>query len=123
MNETTRKQRVLVVDDDPRIVRFIRLKLTASGYQVFTATGGEEALELVRAEQPDIMVLDIIMPDMDGFEVLRRLRTLSPLPAIVFSARLENGPKALSLGASDFLVKPFDIDDLVGRIQRTLSHR
>ena len=66
----TPRQRVLVVDDDPRIERFIRLKLTASGYQVFTAACGDEALELVRVEQPDIIVLDIIMPGMDGFEVL-----------------------------------------------------
>jgi two-component system KDP operon response regulator KdpE len=123
MNEMTPRQRVLVIDDDPRIVRFTRLKLTASGYQVFTAACGEEALELVRVEQPDIIVLDIIMPGMDGFEVLQKLRALSDLPVIVFSARPENGPRALSLGASDFLVKPFDINDLAMRIQRTLGHR
>jgi DNA-binding response OmpR family regulator len=116
-----KQQRVLVADDDPRIVRFIRLKLTASGYQVFTATSGAEALELVAREKPDIMILDVIMPGIDGFEVLQKLSALSDLPVIVFSARPDNGPKALSLGASDFLVKPFDIDDLVGRIQRTLG--
>jgi DNA-binding response OmpR family regulator len=115
------KQRVLVVDDDLRIVRFIRLKLTASGYQVSATTDGGEALELARAEQPDVTVLDIIMPGMDGFEVLRKLRAFCDRPVIVISARSENGPEALKLGASDFMLKPFDINDLVARIQRALG--
>ena len=118
---TTGRQRILIVDDDPRIVRFIRVKLTASGYQVFTAAGGEEALDVVRDSRPDIMILDIIMPGMDGFKVLQQVRGSSSMPVIALSARSENGPKALSLGACDFIVKPFDVDSLVTMIQEKLG--
>ena len=122
MNETRRK-RVLVVDDEPPILRILGIKLRVSGYEVITALNGREALELVNSASPDIMLLDIIMPGMDGFQVLRKLRTYSSLPVIAFSARPENAEEALRLGANDFLAKPFDVDDLVMRVRKILDHK
>jgi two-component system KDP operon response regulator KdpE len=113
----------MVVDDDPRIVRFMRLKLITSGFEVSTAGSGEEALEMMGDKFPDIIVLDIIMPGIDGFEVLRRLREGSDVPVIAFSARPENSLQALKLGADDFITKPFDVDDLVQRVRQLLKSR
>jgi DNA-binding response OmpR family regulator len=117
------KKRIFVVDDERAIVKILGIKLRVSGYEVITASKGPDALELIDSAQPDIVLLDVIMPGMDGFGVLRELRTRSALPVIVFSARAENGQKALSLGADDFLAKPFDVDDLVKRIEMMLDHK
>ena len=119
--EVSRKKRILIVDDEPRIGRFLGLKLRLFGYEPITATGGAEALEVVQTQNPDVILLDIVMPGMDGFQVLEKLRTFSKLPVIAFSARSENGPKALELGANDFLTKPFDGDDMVRRVKRILD--
>ena len=119
--ELPRKKRVLIVDDEPRIGRILGLKFRLSGYETFTATSGAEALEIVQARNPDVMLLDIVMPGVNGFQVLEKLRAFSKLPVIAFSARSENGAKALELGADDFLTKPFDGDDLVRRVKRILD--
>ncbi len=111
------KRKVLLVDDDRAILKVIGLKLRISGYDVVTAAGGQEALNLVKTESLDVMVLDVIMPGIDGFQVLEKVRAFSQLPVIVFSARPENSQKALSLGANDFLTKPFNMEDLVKRIE------
>ncbi len=111
------KKKVLLVDDERAILRVIGIKLRISGFDVLTASGGQEALDLVKTNSPDIILLDVIMPGIDGFEVLEKLRTFSALPVIVFSARPDNAQKALSLGANDFLAKPFDVDDMVKRIE------
>jgi two-component system KDP operon response regulator KdpE len=115
------KKKVLVVDDEQSLLRILRIKLKVSGYDVITAFNGREALLLVASDHPDIMLLDIIMPDMDGFDVLQNLKPGNKLPVIVFSARPENATKALGMGACDFVSKPFDIDHLVGRIQKVLD--
>jgi DNA-binding response OmpR family regulator len=117
---STRKK-ILLVDDELAILRVLRIKLRISGYDVFTAANSAEAFELIDSASPDIMMLDIIMPGMNGFEVLRRLRLKSRLPVIVFSAKLENAKRALSLGANDFLGKPFDVDEMVKRIELVLD--
>ena len=122
MNET-RRQLVMVVDDEPPILRVLGIKLKISGYKVITASNGREALELVNSASPDIILLDIIMPDTDGFQVLRKLRTYSNLPVIAFSARPENAEEALRLGANDFLAKPFDVDELVTRVRKFCTIR
>jgi|WetSurMetagenome_2_1015567.scaffolds.fasta_scaffold177416_1 DNA-binding response OmpR family regulator len=114
---------VLVVDDDPKILKFIRVGLTLAGYMVITAASGEEALKFLEAEEPDIIVLDIVMPVMDGFEVLRLARAVSGIPVIAVSARASTAKEALHLGASDFLDKPFRSDELVKRIEVALHHR
>jgi DNA-binding response OmpR family regulator len=111
--------RVLIVDDEERIVNFLSSKLRASGYEVLTASNGAEALGQVQAQEPDLMVLDVLMPKMDGFETLKRLRIFSSIPVIILSARGTNSDKikGLGLGADDYLAKPFSPDELVARIE------
>jgi DNA-binding response OmpR family regulator len=115
------QKRVLIVDDEKAILRVFQIKLRISGFDVITAPGGQEALDLVTSESPDIMLLDVVMPGIDGFEVLKKLRTYSALPVIVFSAWAENIQKALSLGANDFISKPFNPDQLVEKIRSVLT--
>ncbi|MFH0846545.1 MAG: response regulator transcription factor [Chloroflexota bacterium] len=111
--------RVLVVDDEPRILNFLSSKLRVSGYEVLTAANGLEALEQVQAEEPNLIVLDVLMPKMDGFEMLKELRTFSSIPVIILSAKGMNTDKirGLELGADDYLAKPFSPDELVARIE------
>jgi two-component system phosphate regulon response regulator OmpR len=118
-NTEVSKFRVLLVDDEPRITKFLKIKLKGSGYAVLTAESGEEALEQVLAQEPDLVVLDIIMPGMDGFETLKQLRAISGIPVIILSAKGENTDKitGLDLGADDYLAKPFSADELVARIE------
>src|SRR4030042_16192 len=115
------KNKILVIDDERAILKVLGIKLKISGYDVVTALSGLEALSMVDSISPDLILLDIIMPGMDGFEVLQKLRSRSQLPVIIFSARPENASKALSLGANDFVSKPFDVDDLVRRIQKLFN--
>ena len=117
------KRKILLVDDEQAILKVVGIKLKISGYDVVTAPGGQEALDQIKKESPDIMLLDVIMPGIDGFEVLQKLRIFSELPVITFSARPENAQKALSLGANDFLAKPFDVDDMVRRIEKLLEQK
>jgi DNA-binding response OmpR family regulator len=114
-----RQFRILVIDDEQRILNFLSSKLRASGYEVITATSGKEALELVQAQEPNLVVLDIMMPKMDGFETLKELRSFSSVPAIILSAKGTNADKikGLDLGADDYLAKPFSPDELVARIE------
>jgi DNA-binding response OmpR family regulator len=114
-----KKFQVLVVDDEQRILNFLSSKLKASGYEVLTASNGVEALEEVQAQEPDLVVLDILMPKKDGFETLKELRTFSPVPVIILSAKGTNADKikGLELGADDYLAKPFSPDELIARIE------
>ena len=121
MNEKIKRQLVLVVDDQRKVLRFIEIDLKLRGFEVVTTTSGQKALELVKSIKPDIMLLDIIMPEMDGFEVLRKLRTFTQLPVITFSASTVNYNEAMRLGASDFISKPFSINELTSRINAFLS--
>ncbi len=114
------KGKILLVDDEPAILKVLGIKLRVLGYEVITALSGEAGLQLANSAKPDMLLLDIILPGIDGFQVLEKLRLRSELPIIAFSARTENGPKALSLGANDFLTKPFDVDELVRRIEGLL---
>ena len=108
---------VLVVDDQPKVLRFIEIDLRLRGFTVVTATSGKDALELVETVEPDIMLLDIVMPEMDGIEVLRQLRAFSQLPVIAFSASPVNRQDAIHNGANGFLRKPFQTDDMVEKIR------
>jgi DNA-binding response OmpR family regulator len=114
-----KKIRVLLVDDEPRIIKFLNLRLKAQGYEVVTASSGREALTQVRAQEPDLMVLDVVMPGLDGFETLKQIRTFSAVPVIILSAKEANADKVkgLGLGADDYLSKPFNPDELVARIE------
>ena len=111
--------RILVVDDEQRILRFLTSKIKNSGYEVITASNGIEAIEQVKAQEPDMVVLDVIMPKLDGLETLKEIRTFSSVPVIVLSAKGTNCDKVkgLGLGADDYLAKPFSPDELVARIE------
>jgi len=115
----TRQFRILVVDDEERILNFLQSKLKASGYEVLTASNGLEALEKAQLQEPDLIVLDLMLPKMDGFEVLKQLRSFSGVPVIILSARGddEDKIKGLGLGADDYLPKPFNPDELVARVK------
>lgn len=120
MNEMKEKQSVLVVDDQPQVLRFIEIDLKLRGFEVISTTSGQEALDLVKSAKPDIMLLDIIMPGIDGFNVLKELRTFSDLPVIAISANPGNYDSALRQGANDFIPKPFKADEMANRIKKLL---
>ncbi len=115
------KPKILAVDDEPGILRFVSASLSLHGYQVITASGGEEGLKLVKSEKPDIVLLDILMVPMTGFEVLEHLREFSQVPVIVFTARSFIGDQAMKLGANGFIAKPFRPDELAKKIKETLD--
>lgn len=110
---------ILVVDDEERIINFLRSKLKASGYDVLTASDGLEALGLMQSREPDFVLLDLLMPKMDGLETLRELRSFSPVPVIILTAKGADSDKikGLQLGADDYLAKPFNPDELIARIE------
>lgn len=116
--------RVLVVEDEPQMLRSLRLVLTGHGYDVVTATTGQAALAEAMRRLPDLVLLDLMLPDLDGREVCRRLRERSSVPIIVLSARGEEQTKveALDLGADDYLTKPFGTDELLARMRVALRH-
>jgi len=117
--EMVREFNILIVDDDDRILNFLKSKLKAHGYTVLTANNGAEALEQVKIHNVDLMVLDIIMPKMDGIQALTELRTFSTVPVLMLSAKATDIDKikGLSSGADDYLIKPFNPDELVARIE------
>jgi two-component system KDP operon response regulator KdpE len=114
--------RVLVVDDEPRMIGFIRMNLELEGFQVIEATDGIRALEAIRTQLPDIVLLDVMMPNLDGFETLRMLREFSNLPVIMLTAKGEEDDKVkgLELGADDYITKPFSPRELSSRIRAVL---
>lgn len=110
---------ILIVDDDSQILDFLRPKLKGAGYNVLTANNGIEALEQMKAQEPDLLVLDIMMPEKDGLETLKELRDFSAVPVIILSTRGADVDKirGLELGADDYLSKPFNPDELLARIK------
>jgi two-component system KDP operon response regulator KdpE len=116
--------RVLVVDDERAIRRFLRTSLTAHGYAVYEAGSGQEALSAVVGDRPDLIILDLGLPDLSGIEVARQLREWTRIPIIVLSVREEEATKvaALDVGADDYLTKPFGIAELMARIRVALRH-
>jgi len=117
-----RKNRILIVDDELSIVEFLRAVLQAEGYEVLAAMDGAEALQTIEMELPDLIILDIMMPKVDGFEVCRRLREWSQIPVIMLSARRDDSDKmkCLELGADDYVTKPFSPRELVARVSAVL---
>ena len=115
---------ILVIDDEPQILRALRTILTAREFRVSTAGTGEHGLALAAAEQPDLIILDLSLPDMDGVEVCRSLREWTQTPVVVLSVRDSEQDKvrALDTGADDYLTKPFGIDELLARIRAALRH-
>jgi DNA-binding response OmpR family regulator len=115
-------KRILVVDDEPRMINFIRMNLELEGHQVIDAHSGLEALEAVRTKLPDVILLDVMMPDLDGFETLRLLREFSTIPVIMLTAKGEENDKVygLELGADDYITKPFGPRELSSRIKAVM---
>jgi two-component system KDP operon response regulator KdpE len=119
------KKHILIVDDDPAILRLLSTNLKARGYEIYTATDGEESLEAVQKDFIDLIILDLMMPKVDGVEVCRRIREWSDVPIIILSARGDENDKVkcLELGADDYLTKPFGIAELMARIKTAFRHR
>jgi DNA-binding response OmpR family regulator len=113
---------VLTVDDEPRFVRLIEANLNAAGYEVLTANGGQEALEIIVDKKPNLVLLDVMMPEMDGFEVLDRIREFSNLPVIMLTAKGAEADRVegLNRGADDYVVKPFSATELLARVKAVL---
>ena len=117
-----RKNLILVADDDAPILRLVRTKLQADGYSVVTAMNGQEAIDVFEKERPDIVILDLMMPVVDGFEAMQRIRQLSNVPVIMLTARSGQTDKirGLDLGADDYVTKPFSPDELSARVSAVL---
>jgi two-component system KDP operon response regulator KdpE len=121
-DKSSRKFRILVVDDERRMVGFIRLNLEQDGFEVIEAFNGTEALDRMRDSLPDLILLDVMMPDIDGFEVLRTIREVNQVPVIMLTAKGEEDDKVkgLELGADDYITKPFSPRELVSRVRAVL---
>ena len=120
--------RVLVVDDDPQVLRLMRVNLELEGYDVVSAPDGEEALEAVLSERPDVVVCDVMMPGVDGLTVLRNLRAnpqTSKIPFVMVSAKAQRADvkAALDMGADKYITKPFDPQDLLDAVENLLNGR
>jgi DNA-binding response OmpR family regulator len=118
----SQRRRVLVVDDEPRMIHFIRLNLEHDGFEVTEAASGTEALEVLRDTLPDLVLLDVMMPDLDGFETLELIREISNVPVIMLTAKGEEDDRVrgLELGADDYVTKPFSPRELVSRVRAVL---
>jgi two-component system KDP operon response regulator KdpE len=115
-------KRILVVDDEPRMIDFIRMNLELEGFQVLEARNGLDALEIIRTKLPDMVILDVMMPQVNGFDTLRMLREFSSIPVIILTAKSEEDDKVqgLELGADDYVTKPFGPRELSSRVRAVL---
>jgi two-component system KDP operon response regulator KdpE len=122
MPTAAENKKILAVDDEERMLRFIRLNLEHDGFQVIEAIKGHEALEKMRTGMPDLILLDVMLPDIDGFEVLKMIREISTVPVIMLTAKGEEDDrvKGLELGADDYVTKPFSPRELVSRVKAVL---
>ena len=120
-NKTT----VLIIEDEPAISNFIAAVLTSNDYAVLRTTKGQEAISLTASFNPDLILLDLGLPDMDGIDVLKRIRQLQDIPVIVVSARVNEKEKveALDLGADDYITKPFGTSELLARVRTAIRHK
>ena len=118
------REKILVVEDEKSIAHFISSVLSANGYEAMQARSGSEALSMISYHCPDLIILDLGLPDMDGLEILRQLRSWSSLPVVVVSARSHEKDKvtALDLGADDYLTKPFGTDERLARVRTAIRH-
>lgn len=121
-NKSERTRKILVVDDEPRMIRFIRLNLEHDGFEVHDASNGQEALEQLRDVMPDLILLDVMMPGIDGFETLEMIREISNVPVIMLTAKgdVDDRVRGLELGADDYISKPFSPAELSSRVRAVL---
>ena len=117
-----RKEQIFIVDDEPKIIRLLAANLKSIGYDTFGFTSGEEALKQIDLIDPDLILLDLMMPQLDGFAVLERLRAFSDVPVIIITARDQSNDKVrgLNLGADDYLTKPFALEEVFARVKAVL---
>lgn len=115
------RKKVLIVDDEPHVGRVFGIKLRLSGYDVITTTSGTDCIEIVRQQRPDIVLLDVLMPGISGFEVLEKVRSFSSVPVLMFTALPGVEEQASRLGANDLLTKPLDPARLVERVRSLLG--
>ena len=122
MPDSLERRRILVVDDEERMIRFIRMNLEHDGFQVSEAFNGKQAIQKMRDVTPDLILLDVMMPDLDGFEVLETVREFSNVPVIMLTAKGEEDDRVRGLehGADDYITKPFSPRELVSRIKAVL---
>src|SRR3990172_4763688 len=122
MREAVMRERILIIEDEDKILQFLQRGLTYEGYRVEMAADGAAGLALARAEAPDLVILDWMLPGMDGLEVCRRLRAGGPTPILMLTARESVSDRVLGLdaGADDYLVKPFEFDELLARVRALL---
>ena len=120
----TIREKILVIEDEKSISHFISTVLNNNGYEAMQARSGSEALSMISSHCPDLIILDLGLPDMDGMDILRQLRTWSSLPVVVVSARSHERDKvqALDMGADDYLTKPFGTDELLARVRTAIRH-
>jgi len=118
------REKILVIEDEKSISRFISTILNSNGYEAMQARSGEEALSMISSHCPDLIILDLGLPDIDGLEILQKLRSWSSLPVVVVSARTHERDKvvALDMGADDYLTKPFGTDELLARVRTAIRH-
>ena len=118
------REKILVVEDEKSIAHFISTVLANNGYEAMQARSGSEAISMISSHCPDLIILDLGLPDMDGLDILRQLRSWSSLPVVVVSARAHEKDKvtALDLGADDYLTKPFGTDELLARVRTAILH-
>ncbi len=123
MAQAPSETKILVVDDDPYVRKSLQAVLEAEGYRVITAQHGQEGLRFLQEEHPDLVVLDALMPDMDGWETCRRMRALSAVPILILTARQSEGDhlRSMEAGATDYLLKPVSLNELRARIRAALS--
>src|SRR5260370_34114721 len=117
-----KKTTILAADDDPQLLRLVTRNLQLEGYEILAASDGQQALELIENNSPDLVLLDVMMPRMDGFTVCHRVRSFSSVPIIIVTARGQDQDKVrgLDLGADDYLTKPFSVDELLARVRAVL---
>src|SRR5881296_3024007 len=117
-----KKTTIVAADDDPQLLRLMTRNLEFEGYEVLSTSNGQQALEQIEAHGPDLVLLDVMMPKMDGFTVCQRVREFSSVPVIIVTARGQDQDKVrgLDLGADDYLTKPFSVDELLARVRAVL---
>ena len=123
MPPTLDRQRILIVDDDPKLIRLLREVLSAAGYDVLTGSSGSQAIETAAMEQPDLILLDIMLNEMDGYQAARRIREFSNIPIIMLTAKVTEADKlnGFNAGADDYITKPFSSKELLARVRAVLN--
>jgi DNA-binding response OmpR family regulator len=115
-------ERILIVDDEPRFIRLVEANLETEGFEVIKAKNGQQAVELVASENPNLVLMDVMMPELDGFGALERVREFSQVPIIMLTAKAdeEHRVRGLNLGADDYIVKPFSANEMLARVRAVL---